>query len=303
MKTYVNHDYIPVKGLLILVFGSISIGIIIGIASYFISTLIFLHFVFPVVIGFLSLIIFTKLTNIAKIRNPIITRLFGLLSGICIALSFYSTPFVIEKNTFVQDLYENYHYDKQSASIELDRILRVETGSAGLIGYMALRAREGESYTNYIVINAVPVNEFSYTIKSTWAWIYWIIETILFSIPLVLISPDKGYFNIKDNDWYSKEKQLGSVSILMKTELLRLFQMDDIDGICTLVIPEEQAVHPTLELYFAPSKYTLNNVLLIVKETTRVTPTKVSRKPIGEWEINQQELLLLNNTINQKICA
>ena len=301
MKPYVNHDYISLKGLIIFLLCTVPIGISVGIIAYFISTVVYLHFVFPLVIGFLALFAFTLPLSWSKIRHPIIISFFGFLTGIYIALSFYATPFEIEKTNFIRDLQKDYHVDKEVATQEFEKILLEETSSSGLLGYMKLRAREGESYTSYLVINSISINEFNYTIKSTWAWIYWIIETLLFSLPLVFLTRSKGYFNSSTNELYGLQNQFGSIAIEDKANFFEFLNSTDAQKISELIIPEDNTKHPALELYSAHTGKKIGDVLLIIKETSQVNPIKVARKQISEWEISQNDFLLFKNAVSQKM--
>jgi hypothetical protein len=292
MKQYSAQNRVPVLGLIVLVIGSILLGIGIGALAYFISNFIYLIFVFPVVVGFIAAIAFHRLMQFVKVRHSLIGALFGLITGICVAGSFYGVPYLVIRNNFVNDAQKKYQVNAETASMGFDKLLTRETGSGGFLGYMKLRAREGDSYTNYLVVNSMPINVFSFTIKSTWAWIYWLVEVLFISFPIVWLGFDVGKraFNQSANDWYNVfPKQIGAVSLESKEKLLSLLQTSDLHGISELMLPEEELSHPMLEIYEQRSQNKKGDVLLSVKQTFRNKNSKIKRNIISQWEILPQE--------------
>ena len=301
MQPYVEQKYLPVKGLFLLAIGAIVSGVAIGIAAYFFSGVFYLHFVFPLLIGVFAIIPFKKIQDFSKIKGQKIVSIFGLLFGLLIAVSFYATPWLIDKKDGVAYLQEEYQIDKRTASLVYEDFVKQETGSSGLYGFMKFRAQMGESYTNYLMINSVVINESSYTVRSYWAWIYWIIETILFCSPSVfLLGRGKDYFNKNTKEWYGNLQQIGSTPLKNKQSLLDLLHSNDARGICELLEPEETTSHPALELYFAQTK-NAQDVLLLIKQTERKSPTKVSRNTISEWEISLNDLNLFKDEVGRKL--
>jgi hypothetical protein len=303
MKSYLAPNRLPVTGMILLLTGSIILGVATGALAYFISNLIYFIFVFPLVIGGASMIAYYRLLQFAKVRHSLITALMGFVMGTCVAASFYGIPYLVLRNNFVIDAQEKYQVDAQTASKGFDTALMKETGSSGFVGFMKLRAREGDKYTNYIVVNSLPIHEFGFTLKSTWAWIYWIVEVFLIALPIAWIGFDVGKraFNQSANDWYNPlPKQIGSTSLESKEKLFALLQANDLQGISELMVSEGELLHPMLEIYEQHSNNKKGDILLSVKQTFIDNRSKIKRNISSQWEIPQQEYSQFVNVVNRK---
>ncbi len=292
MKTYSAQSQLTPFGLLLLVPGSITLGILIGALAYFVSSFIYLIVLFPLVIASAGMIAYFKLIQFAKIRHSVISILLGLVTGVIIACTFYGIPYLVLRNRFVTDAQKTYQVDAQTASNAFEDILKKETGSGGLIGYLALRARAGDKYTNYLMVNATPIHEFSFTLKSTWAWLYWLLEVILITVPIAWIGYDVSQrpFNRSANDWYKPlPEQVGSVTLESKERLLALLQANDLQGASKLMVAEEEIPHPMLEIYEQHSDNKKGDILLTVKQTFQDNQANIKRTILGQWEVSQQE--------------
>lgn len=303
MKPYSAQNHLPISGMIVLIVGSILLGIALGVLAYFISNLLYLVVIFPLVVGFIGAILYQKLVFFNKVRHTWLTALIGFTTGILIASAFYMTPYLKIRHDFGVAFRAEYGTDALTASTALDTLLFDETGSSGFWGFMKLRAAEGEQYTNYLVINSLPVSEFNFTLQSTWAWLYWILEVILFTLPLAWIGVEvgKGDFNLSANDWYaSLPKQIGAASIDKKEELLSKLHANDLLAAGEMLSPEGEIPHPALEIYEQRSKNNTGDILLSVKQTARVSSSKVNRKIEAQWEISPAEYATISEAVKRR---
>ena len=293
MQPYIPKNHLPLAGIILLLVASILSGLVIGALAYFISQFIYFIVVFPLVIGAMGMIVYYRLILFAGVRQTLLLTLFGLSMGLCIAFAFYEAPYFILRNDFITNVQKEYQVDFQDASAGFDKVLIGETGSSGLLGYMKLRAREGDTYTNYFIINSMPLKGFSFTLKSTWAWIYWSIEVILFSISGALMGFQWGKkeYNFSANDWYDHmvPKQFGAASIENKAKLFAGLNGNNLDEINQLLVSEDELSHPMLELYRQHSRNKKGDILVRIKQTTRINPTKVKRITLNQWEVPPHE--------------
>ena len=292
MKPYSALNHLPISGMIVLIAGSVITGLALGALAYFISNLFYLVVIFPVLVGFAGAILYQSVAFFSKVRHTWLPALIGCATGVLIAAAFYMTPYLRVRHDYVAAFQAEYGTDALTASEAFDTVLTYETGSSGFWGFMKFRAAEGDQYTNYLVVNSLPVSEFSFTLQSTWAWLYWMLEVILFALPLTWIGVEagKGDFNLSANDWYAPlAKQIGSVSLENKEELLARLHASELLAVSELLQPEGEIPHPALEIYEQRSKNKGGDILLSVKQTARVSSSKVSRKTVGKWEISPAE--------------
>lgn len=292
MKPYQNKKHVPWMGILLLIAGPALAGIAVGGLTYLISSFFYLFFISAFFAGIAGAVVYAILLSISKVHHTLLTTLIGFVMGLCIAGTFYGIPYFILRHDYVESVQAEYQVDARLANESFDAILTEETGAPGYLGYMKLRAREGDEYTNYLIFNSLPAFEFSFTMKSTGAWLYWIIETLLFTLPVAYIGRLSGTqaFNKTTGEWYdSDQNQIGSVSLSDKEKLLRLLNENDLEGMRELIFPEEALGHPTLEIYEQHCKKQPEDRLLIVKETDNQKAPRIRRKTLGQWELSRQE--------------
>lgn len=303
MKPYFALNHLPIPGMIVLIAGSIFLGFTLGALAYFISNLFYLVFIFPLLVGFAGALGYQRLVFFTKVRHTRLTLLTGFAVGILIAAAFYASSYLWVRHNFIVGFQKEYGADALTASTTLDTFLAFETGSSGFWGFMKLRAAEGDQYTNYLVINSLPVSEFSFTLKSTWAWIYWGLEALLFALPLTWIGFEAGKmdFNHSAKDWYSSlPKQIGSASLDSKEEILAKLRASDLLAVSELVVQEGEIPHPALEIYEQHSKNKKGEILLSVKQTQRVSSSKVKRITVSQWEIAQAEYVQFSEAVQRR---
>jgi hypothetical protein len=292
MKPYLSKKHITVQGILLLLAGSILLGAITGIAAYFISTLIYFLVIFPIIIGGLAMSAYTKLALVSKVNHLVVTITTSIITGLLITLAFYATPYVLVRKEVIQNFQKQYQIDAQTASEGFDSILVEKTGSRGFIGYMKLRANTGDEYEHYLIVNSVPMKMFRLELSSTGAWLYWLLESVLFTLPCVVMGYELGRrpYNFVVNDWYdSYQKQIGVIPLDEKERLLVYMQTGDFGGLSKIILPEGKIKHPMLEIYKQQTTNKKGDVLLSIKETRRKSPTAVRRKLLSRWEVTVEE--------------
>jgi hypothetical protein len=201
----------------------------------------------------------------------------------------------------VGETQKKYSIDVQTASKWFDYVLIEETGSSGFIGYMKLRAEEGDNYSNYAILNSVPVYNFDLVLRSYWAWIYWILEALIISTPIIYTGYEVGTraFNKSAKDWYNPlPDQICAVSLENKEKLIALINKENLQGIEELAIDEDNISHPMIEIYEQRSRNKTGDILLSIKQTYLDGNSNIKRNIIGKWEISQQEYLPLANAID-----
>jgi hypothetical protein len=288
---------------MILGVGSVMLGLVIGVIAYFISNFIYFIIIFPVVIGGAAMIVFQRLIQLSKIRHPVVSVLFGILTGIFVSIAFYGTPYLILRNKVTANYQEKYQLNARDASTAFDSVLEQKTGSSGFIGYMKLRAAEGDEYSQYMIVNSMPIPLFSFSLKSTGAWLYWLLESVLFIFPIAWLGYDTGKrsFNYGANDWYNiTSSQIGSVRLEDKQTLLSFFKTNDDKGIAQIIVPEGQIKHPMIEVYRQDSNNKKGDILISLKETFRKDQSTVKRTLLGQWEITQSEDRTLNDMLSRE---
>ncbi len=303
MKPYKPINHIHLMGLLILTIGSIVLGLAIGALAYAISNLVYFIVGFALGIGIITMFAYYRLVHLSKIRQSIISSLYGIVIGLSVAIGFYGTPYLTFRNKIIAGYQEKYHITAQAASIGFDQTIKDVTGSSGFLGYMKLRASSGDVYTQYLIVNSLPVQEFSFSLKDTGSWINWTIETLLFIIPSTFIGYliGKTAFSISANEWYDgPSSQIGSVRIEDKEKLHTCLSANDLMSLCDIILPEGQIKHPQIEVYKQSTKSKKSNILLSFKQTLRVSEKRVRRVVVSQWEVQPVEMESIMNMLRER---
>lgn len=306
MKPYLAPNRVPILGMILLVSGSIILGVVIGALAYFISNFIYYIVIFSLAVGGAAMIAYYKLLQFAKVRHSMIAASMGFMTGIFIGLAYYGSAYLVLRSEFIADAQKNHNVNAAKASQVFNKILVEETGSSGILGYMKFRAKEGDQYTNYFMENGLPIHEFSFTLKSAWAWLYWFLEVLFFSLPTAWIGYDVGKraFSESANDWYDPlPKQISAVPMECKEQLLTLLKRNSLQEISELVVAEEKLAHPMIEIYEQRSNNKRGDILLSVKQTFRDKKGKIKRNIISQWEVSEQNYASFINMVTFNLKA
>jgi hypothetical protein len=306
MRPYRPTSNVPIMGLILLAASSILLGIVIGALAYVITNFFYFLILFPLAIGIITMIAYGKLVHISKIRQSFLTLLFGVLLGFSVAAGFYGTPYLTLRQRITSGYQEKYNIDGHTASIGFDRILKDVTGSSGFLGFMKLRATSGDVYTQYLIINGLPIQSFSFSLKDTGSWVNWIVETLLFIIPSSFMGNliGKTAFCKNANDWYNSPlTQIGSVRIEDTDKLWACLLESNLPGLCEFILPEGQIKHPQIEIYKQSTRSKKGDILLSFKLTHRVDEHRVRRQVISQWEVKPFDIESIMNMLNTKFTS
>jgi hypothetical protein len=150
----------------------------------------------------------------------------------------------------------------------------------------------------------MPILEFSFALKSTWAWLYWLLETVFFSIPTAWTGYDVGKraFSESANDWYNPlPKQICALPSESKEKILTLLKGNSLQEISELAIAEEEITHPMIEIYEQRSNNKKGDILLSVKQTYRDHKEKIKRNIIAQWEVSDPKYTSFVNAVNRRL--
>jgi len=300
MKHYTPQNHTSFPGILLLASGSVVLGLVIGGLAYYISTLIYLLFVFALIIGSMAAIVYSKLLRFSKTRNRVIALVFALIFGVSLALGFYGMPYLATRTQTISFLQERYGIDHATAAKEFDVSITSMTGRSGLWGFMKYRAQEGEEITTYLAIGYAVLPPSTFSMKNGIAWLYWFAETILFCATSVFVASESGtfYLSHSQKDWFqTRSTQIGSVSLDDKSILLSRLSANDVPGVADLIFDEDRFGHPRIEIYSQLGEKQKEEVLLSIKQTYRKDARIVKRVIIDLWEVAENEYYILQNRL------
>lgn len=293
MQPYIPNPRPASSRVLMLMAGAVIVGCGLGILAHFISNFFYLILVFPILVGFATIIAFGKLVTLARVSHSKLVLAALILTSLFVAFSYYETPFLLWRGKQISELQKTYNVDASRAAYAVDRYIKEESGLPGLLGFMGLRAQAGEGFSNYLMVNSVTVPLFNFTFKGIWAWMHWWLEILLILIPMGYVGRgvDGGRFNRSSDNWYnSPRKQVGSFPIDCQPQLIDALNHGDTAAIAALLQPEDAVQHPMLEIYEQHTRGAEgSNVLLGIRSTRRVDARTVKRQRVGEWEISPEE--------------
>jgi hypothetical protein len=243
MREYKPSNLLAPQGIVFLIVAAIAGGVAIGLITYFVSTLIYLIVLFPIIMGLLAGSIISGAVILGKVRNPMIAMLFGVL----IAVVLYGTYRYAEyefgfrddaREEFLQVLRDTADSNGIVATDEElealldevvqgeavgDYLLREETGSTGIVGFVKLSAQEGVTITS---TRSTSPNETGLTLKDTVAYIYWLVEFAVIAGIAMSMARSRATtpFSEETREWYGKGEYLGTVPPQAVQPLIELLQ-------------------------------------------------------------------------------
>lgn len=300
MKPYNYPLRVHLFSLLLLVASAALAGLLIGVLAHYLSTLLYYLVIFPLVIGGASGIVFVGLAMFSKIRHSWLTAVLGAGMGLVVALAFYATPYWGLQRQVINEIRSEYPGStSQDAIAALDDWLWQETGNTGLFGYMKLQANAGQNIDNALLVNGVPITFLNFNLRSGWAWAYWLLETLLFSIPVAILGylAGKDAFNESANAWYVFTHTLATAPAGNQDGLLAAFQQGQAAAAGGLLTKGDDLPHPRIELDEHRTKKRKGNILLVVRATRRGSDGNVRRAQVGAWEVSPTEYKLLSASL------
>lgn len=246
MTPYRASGKAPIGGIILLLVLTVVGGVAIGAAAYFISKLIYLIILFPLVMAVLGGAIVNFGIKLGKIRNGFVALLFGVL----MVASIYGSYRIGEYLGFKQEIYDiadeeaGETVDRALVDEFIEEQLEYETGSTGFIGF-----------TKYIAQQGIDISYRTTDIhlEETATWIYWGVEilALLIIIPMMTVGAAGEPFSEDCNRWFDsgdKRIYVGNIPADSASQFQSLMQTNDVRSAAALVSPKPQD-YPMLHLY------------------------------------------------------
>jgi hypothetical protein len=295
MKPYVGVDRAPLPAVGVLVVSALTAGAAVGTLAYFLGGFLYIPLLFWLGLAFVTIPVFTKVMDFARIRHRTLCRLVGLLMGITTVLAFHFTAYRVARNAWVSSAVRNHHADPAVANTILDKLLRETTGVPGFPGYLIAHAKAGEAHSLQLLYRFMPVEDVTFTLGTTLVWINWIFGLVVVSATLAWFGYRLGARDLSTSDhrWYGGESWVGDVGLGSRDEFLTSLERCDPRVIGSLVTPKAQIAHrqhPVLEvLVQCTSAGDTGSALLVVNQTRRNELGTISRVRVGRWELSPAE--------------
>ena len=235
--------FIWFAGMMILAMFGAAIGLIIS----FLSNLIHIVFLFPLLMGWSGGRILTDAIQMAKIRKTYQLILMALLMATTIYGTYHYGKYIGLQVQMSFRMFPGFSAATEDVNLKVakavvDYALKEETDHSGFVGYMLLRAKEGVSIGRFYSSNRINLGPF-------FTWLYWILE---FGIILwVIISMGKKLIAIPVCEFcgnrYGNERHLGGTTVVNESLLLDLVKQGDFIRLENLL--EKNAEVPSVELY------------------------------------------------------
>jgi len=301
MERYIPHNHTPAMGATFLCLLTPVLAVIVGVAAFFISNLVYLFFIFPLAIGLVAGIGYQRLIHNLHVRNRALTVMMSLVLGLGIAFSFHYSNYIESVSQGSHEFQKTYNVSEVEAEESIQQYLIEETGSSGLWGYTKFRAMVGESYKHTVMIGGVVASENTFTLATWQAWAYWIIEIMLFCvIPIYIgVSNSRKVFSKRANEWYRDHGvQIADAPISDLSRILFSLDHSHLHDIANLIQSEGSLSHPKLEIYQTPTEQNSGYHLLKVISTGLVKKRTVPRKEEALWELDELQYSFIKSIID-----
>lgn len=238
MKPYQPSQIVPARGAILLPVTIIVGGAAIGALFSLISSLFYLIFLFPVLMGVIGGVLIAMAVRSGKVRNPWVALISGLLIGIMIFGSMWVVNYFQFRNAVKSEIVARAP-TTNPAEVEpfIDETLAIATGRSGFIGYVLLTGQEGVS------IGRVGSGRNALNLGPPFSWVYWGLELliILWLAAVIGRSPAREPFCETCERWYPRPALLGTLGASRTKEVLGL-----IDGSQYQKLGEELQSNPAL---------------------------------------------------------
>ena len=260
---------------------------------------------FPIGVALAGILVYGKLTAIARIPSPIYNMICAFLMGAMIFTLYHYTEYNIARSEAIKSIQKTYQVSEEGASIGLNRLIKNETGSNGFIGYLILEANRGITFTNYLMENGAVVHTSDFVLQGFLAWLYLFVEAFIIIASLMFLGFKLGDrpFSNKERTWYSsRAKQTGNIDIALVNIFLEHLKLGDYQKAGELLMPEKDAQHPTIEIYEYRLKEKRNNdVFLVLQKTFPKNAKTIKRKTVFRCEISETNFNILTNNLKLKM--
>jgi hypothetical protein len=228
MRDYQPSNLIAPQGILFLIVAAVVGGVAIGLLTYFVSTLIYLIIVFPLLIGAAAGGVIAGAVIIGKVRSPIGAAIFGILIAVILYGTYRYAEYEIGFKNDTHDAYidilreeipagvtisdeeleetlDSFLGDDTAADFELKDIV----GSTGFGAFVEYSADAGVTFNR-----SRSTSGSGFTISGTGAYIYWLIEFAVIAVIAAVVAHTraKAPFSEETKEWYGKDEYVGTLS-------------------------------------------------------------------------------------------
>jgi hypothetical protein len=242
---------------LILLFGSIFItGVMIGVLTSFISNLIYLILIFPVLMGMASGFVINSVITSQKIRSPFIAIIAGLFATAVVYGSMHIADYLKFRSVLSKEIQNQviaeYGQEAEKSEVQafIDYILVEETGTPGFVGYILLSAKEGVSISS---VGPGSMGDDGVNLGA-FTWVYWLIEIVI----IAWISIAAAYGKTKEpfcehcDAWVAQGDHIGGIGAEAIHQGMELFNRRDFVGLLRMLREDTEA--PSVEFYIRTCK-------------------------------------------------
>ncbi len=221
MKPYQPSQIVPARGAIILLVTILVGGAVIGALFSLVSSLFYLIFLFPLLMGVIGGILIAMAVRSGKVRNPLVALVSGLLIGIVIYGSMWAVNYFQFRNAVKSEIVSRAP-TTNPAEVEtfIDETLAIATGRSGFLGYVLLTGQEGVS------IGRIGSGRNALNLGPTFSWVYWGLELllILWLAGTLGRSPAREPFCEACERWYPRPALLGTLGSSRTKEVLGLIE-------------------------------------------------------------------------------
>lgn len=261
MKPYQPSNKITSAGMTWLALSAIVGGVAIGTLTHFIALFVYLIILFPLGMGVAGGTVTAIATRRGKVRNPAISGLFGVLTGIILYSTMHLADYWQFQRSATEEITKELGQTTPSDQV-LDQFLQQETGATGFWGYLKYSAKQGVSIGR--------VGRKGANLGETGTWIYWALE---FGV-ITAMTGAIAYFAAREpfcetcNQWYGDKTRMGSIDARSSEQFLSLLNRSEFSHAGALINPLHGIEPPRWEAQQQQcATCQASNVLLTVDKT------------------------------------
>jgi hypothetical protein len=301
MRKYRASGAAPVGGVILLLVAAIVGGLVLGGIMWGIEHFanIYLIVVFPLAAGALAGGLLALIVRSAKIRNPLIAGLAGLIAGLVVIGTYhFATYYITFRGEARAALEETGAKNLTEAEVDelTDSFLLDEVDDTGFIGYMKLAAQEGITISR----NLSSSSSSGFTLQDTGAWIYWGVELLaVVLIAAIMAARAAGEpFDEKGGAWYGGQQLIGVANPKSRKDLVNALKNGDFQGAGRL-LTTQQLKYPRIEVYTRRSQDAMADVYVLVHNVQRQNRSTLASQGI----ISASELERLQRAMSEMSVA
>jgi hypothetical protein len=297
VEKYHLSKKVPRRGIVFLLLALLG-AFLIGILAFGLAQALYVVILFPLGMGLLGGLLNLFVVSRGKIRCPVTTTLWGLLTGIIIFGAYLYPGYWLYRANYLgwennSDLQEQVANER-----EFQRSLQEKTGKTGFLGFLQAEANSGVM----MVGSRTYLAEGSrLQIKGVGVWLNWLLELAIICSITTGIARWRVFwpFSEVSNRWFDRATRLGTINQADLAQAQSILDEGKLAEFIDLVQTQAPVVSGGWEVHFKRCGDNFSEVALTIGKAL-VIRRRLKLRQQRAWLLDRQDLETVTTAIREK---